>query len=396
MKVGIDSISLYTPNSYYGLRELAERHGVEPEKYLYGLGQEQMSVPAPDEDIVTMAANAAAEVVEDAGPDNVATVILATESGIDQSKSAGLFVHQLIGLPANCRVFELKQACYGATAGVQMACAMVRQRPQERVLVVASDIARYERGSQGECTQGAGAVAMLITADPRILEIHPEQGKHSADVMDFWRPNYRSTALVDGALSLDAYHDSLASAWADYRRDGGLSLGELPWLCFHQPFTKMARKAFNTLCELEPEAAASLSPASYEYSQHYGRRIGNCYTASLYIALQSLLETCEEDLAGQNVGFFSYGSGSVGEFFSGTIVAGYQDRLDPALTRAMLDGRQPLDETRYVNWFYGADHDVDAARHVLPVVTTGRYRLSGIIDHKRVYEDGAERLKQAV
>src|SRR5699024_11363655 len=69
--------------------------------------------------------------------------------------------------------------------------------------------------SPGEPTQGAGAVAMLVGADPRLVEIEPISGLNSADVDDFWRPNDSSTAIVDGALSVSAYLDALTGAWED-------------------------------------------------------------------------------------------------------------------------------------------------------------------------------------
>ena len=59
MSVGIDEISFYTSNYYLDLRTLAEVQQTDPEKYYEGIGQEKMGMAAPDEDVVTMAANAA-------------------------------------------------------------------------------------------------------------------------------------------------------------------------------------------------------------------------------------------------------------------------------------------------------------------------------------------------
>jgi hydroxymethylglutaryl-CoA synthase len=108
--VGIDDIAFATGANRIDLAELAGRFGVEPAKYYIGLGQSEMSVPAADEDIVTMAAAAAAPIIERHGSDRLRTVLFATESGIDQSKSAGVYVHRLLGLPQAVRVVELKQA----------------------------------------------------------------------------------------------------------------------------------------------------------------------------------------------------------------------------------------------------------------------------------------------
>lgn len=67
--VGIDDIAFATGANRIDLAELAGRFGVEPAKYYVGLGQSEMSVPAADEDIVTMAAAAAAPIDRCTAPD---------------------------------------------------------------------------------------------------------------------------------------------------------------------------------------------------------------------------------------------------------------------------------------------------------------------------------------
>ncbi|WFR67010.1 hypothetical protein P9139_21035 [Curtobacterium flaccumfaciens] len=87
-----------------------------------------------------------------------------------------MFVHGLLGLPQNVRVVELKQACYGGTAAVQLALGIVARAPRERVLVIAADVARYDVDTAAEPTQGAGAAAILVSADPDLIEIEPAAG----------------------------------------------------------------------------------------------------------------------------------------------------------------------------------------------------------------------------
>ena len=216
MNIGIDRISFHTSHYYVDLKTLAAARSVESDKYYVGIGQEKMAIPSPDEDVVTLAASAAWPLMCDGELKDVELLLFATESGIDQSKAAGLFVHRLLGLSPRCRVLELKEACYAGTAGLQLAAAMVRQAPASRALVIASDIARYDLASPGEPTQGCGAIAMLVTADPSILVLDPESGLHAEDVMDFWRPNYRDEALVDGKYSTRMYLHAATNAWAHY------------------------------------------------------------------------------------------------------------------------------------------------------------------------------------
>ncbi|MGO1292450.1 MAG: hydroxymethylglutaryl-CoA synthase, partial [Brevibacterium linens] len=241
--IGIDDIELATSHHVVSLDDFAAANGTDPNKFRLGLGQDEFSFPAPDEDVVTMAAAAAAPIIRRSGSEGIRTLLFATESGIDQSKAAGMAVHSLLDLPSQMRVVEVKEACYSATAALQAAVGIVTRSPGQRVLVIASDVARYEIDTPGEPTQGAGAVAMLVSADPKLLEIEPVSGLNSADVDDFWRPNDSTTAIVDGALSVTAYLDSLTGAWTDLAAQGGPAMAEIDRVLYHQPFTKMAKKA---------------------------------------------------------------------------------------------------------------------------------------------------------
>jgi hydroxymethylglutaryl-CoA synthase len=385
MSVGIDDISFYTSNYFLDLKSLADAHQIDEDKFYQGIGQEKMGIAGADEDVVTMAANAALPLLANTDPDKINTLLFATETGIDQSKAAGVYVHGLLGLSSRCRVVELKQACYSATAALQMACALVARNPDSKVLVVASDIARYDLNSSGEATQGCGAVAMLISANPRLVVIDPEVGSHTEDVMDFWRPNYRSTALVDGKYSTKIYLKSLKKTWLHYQEVSATRFEQLDYFCYHLPFTRMAEKAHAQLVRINKNAMdAAAQFRQIEHSLHYNRIIGNSYTASMYIGLASLLENSTENLAEKRIGFFSYGSGCVAEFFAGTVVAGYREHLHGEQHHLMLERRTELSYSEYLE-LYRFESPTDGGEHQFPVHSIGRFRLSGISGHKRLY-----------
>lgn len=86
VKVGIDTLAIYTSRYVLDLTTLAKARGVELTKYQSGLGQQMMSVPPPGEDIVTMAANAASEALDGVDINEIEMLLFATESGMDQSK----------------------------------------------------------------------------------------------------------------------------------------------------------------------------------------------------------------------------------------------------------------------------------------------------------------------
>lgn len=386
MLVGIDDLALYTPEYFYSMESLAAVRNVDPDKYLLGIGQEKMSVPPPDEDVVTMAAEAAQQIITPSVHERLSTIIFATESSVDQSKAGGLFLLDLLELPSHARFVEMKQACYSATAAIQLACDTVRQNPAKAVLVLASDIARYEQGSTGECTQGAGAIAILITANPRLFAICPNTGTYSQNVMDFWRPNHHTTAMVDGKLSIQAYVTTVCRTLERYLSNGGKSLRECNHLCFHLPYSKIAKKAFTAIKEHFPNELSHLTPDCFADGLRYGRIIGNTYTAALYVSLLSLIETSKDDLSNQMIGLFSYGSGSVGEFFTGIVQPGYKDRLRESYHSSLLKRRRELDYATYQDWFYDfSPRDKDNC--IIPLVKHGRFRFAGVEAGKRLYVD---------
>jgi hydroxymethylglutaryl-CoA synthase len=384
-KVGIDAIRFYTPSFAISLQEIANKRGIDPNKFHVGLGQHCMSVMPPDEDIVSMAANAALPLIDEHNKQSIHLVLFATESGIDQSKAAGLWVHHLLGLSPSCRVVELKQACYSATCALQLGISYLHQHPKEKILLLASDNARYGLNSAGEPTQGCGAVAMILSTEPRVLAIEPYQGVMADHVMDFWRPNYSREAVVDGKYSTKVYLNTLLKCWDDYSQQSGHQFSDHTRFCYHIPFTRMAQKAHERLMKASsPEMNGAFNHQQIEAGLIYPRKLGNAYTASLYIGLASLLENDPVDLSTKRIGFFSYGSGCVGEFFSGIVQSGYQKALFPKEHAALLDSRELLTYEKYKD-FFCFQLPEDGGTFQTPSHTAARFRLVGCRNHERLY-----------
>ena len=65
MTVGIDQINFYVPNFYVDMAKFAESRQVDPNKFLIGIGQNEMAVSPMSQDIVSMGANAAKEIISE-------------------------------------------------------------------------------------------------------------------------------------------------------------------------------------------------------------------------------------------------------------------------------------------------------------------------------------------
>lgn len=376
MQVGIDKMSFFAPNYYLDMVDLAHARGEEPDKFLIGIGQSEQAVLPPTQDVVTMGANAADQMLTDADRAEIQEIIFATESGIDQSKSGAVYVQKLLGLNRYARTIELKQACYSGTYGLMQARDYVTLHPEAKVLVIASDVARYGLETGGEVTQGAGAVAMLVTANPRIATLNQDNVFMSDDIMDFWRPNYSTTAVVDGKFSSNVYRDFFKELWERYQTQNQKSLGDFEAFVFHLPFTKMGLKALRDVLPEVSEAKQAALMDAFEASRVYNKKIGNLYTGSAYLSLLSLLQNDASLQAGDDIALFSYGSGAEGEIFSLTLQPNYQDVLLTQQLPNLFKQREKLSIAAYEEMFNaglmsGQDRQLDVTHDSANFVLTG-------------------------
>jgi len=351
MKVGIETIAFHTPQHYIELAELGDARGVDPDKFTKGLGQVRMAVATPMEDTVTLAVNAALKALENSGIDynDIGTLVVGTESGVDHSKPVAVYVHEALGLRSNCHTYETKHACFGAMAAVFSANDWITcgRADGSKALVIASDIARYPIGDPGEPTQGAGAVAMVISDKPNLLYFDSEiSGNYTKHVMDFWRPLYSKTAFVDGHYSIDCYLNALEGALMDALDKATIpelyKLDQLQACIYHVPFAKMAAKAHHRHFEVDSgEKIDRESDRFADVKNSFNKKtgpwlslnamVGNIYTGSLFLSLIDLLRrSTSADL--KQISMFSYGSGCAASMNIAYPTLGFErfkDKIDP-------------------------------------------------------------------
>lgn len=385
MDIGIDKINFFTSNLYVDMTELAITRNEDPDKYLIGIGQSKMAVIPPTQDIVTMGANAAESMLTDEDKEDIDLVIVGTESGIDNSKSAAAYIADLLGLRDDIRTFEIKQACYGATAALQMAKAQVALNPDSKALIIGADIAKYGLNTPGEVTQGGGAVAMLVSANPKLLSFEGGSTYLSRNIMDFWRPLGHSEALVDGKYSSNVYLDFFNNVYSNYKDKTGFTIDNFEALLFHLPYTKMGLKA---LREAQKDADAKVSAKlthRFEDSRLYNRQVGNLYTGSLYLSLLSLLENNDDLKSGDRLGLFSYGSGAQGEFFAMLLRKDYRKYLINT-TNEFLQKRTRISVEEYEKIYLRSVHYENNSELDLDM-DDAQFILTGIKENQRQYKN---------
>ncbi|RYZ41167.1 MAG: hydroxymethylglutaryl-CoA synthase family protein [Myxococcaceae bacterium] len=411
-RVGIEALAVAVPRRYVDIEDLARARGVDPAKFTAGLGAKEMAVNDPGEDSVSLAATAAARLIQQQSVDTskIGMLVVGTETGVDHSKPIASHVHGLLKLPRSMRTFDSQHACYGGTAGLMAAVEWIASGAGagRTALVVCTDIARYGLKTAGEPTQGGGAVALLVSETPDLLALDVGlNGVCTSDVYDFWRPVGRREALVDGHYSITCYLDAMAGAYRGWRQraleqglvrwDSKLPSEQLARILYHVPFCKMARKAHAQvrLCDLEdavgpgpatPEARdeSAKSQASYDAqvakSLGLNARVGNVYTASLYLALAGQLHAEGAALANQRVGLLSYGSGCCAEFYSGVVGEKAAERMARADLDTVLAKRERVSVEEYERLM---NLPYDAPEAIAP--EPGTFRLAEIVEHRRKY-----------
>ena len=377
MNIGIDKISFYVPSQFIDMKDLAKKRDTDPNKYTIGLGQDEMAIPFPSQDPVSMAANAAHKIITQEDRNAIDLVLIASETGLDYSKAMSVYVRHLLEIQPFARCVELKEACYSGTAALQLAKNHIAQNPDKKALILMSDISKYGLHAAGEPTQGAGAVAIVLSKDPKLLVIEDESSYFTDDVMDFWRPNYSDVAYVDGKFSNEQYQRFFKVTFENYLEKTKRTLDDFRALTFHIPYTKIGLKALQGLTQDEKMLEL------YKHSTTYNRRVGNIYTGSLFLSLISLLDSKELKEA-DRIGLYSYGSGSVAEFYSMRVVKGYETHLYP-FHLDELNKRTQIDIETYEQ-MYTFKYPQDGSKLVLDYPEDkGPFVISHLENHIRYY-----------
>lgn len=373
MPYGIQAASFYVPSLYLNMKDLALNRQLDPLKLEKGLGLHKMALADVNEDAASFAAEALLKLIQDSGvnPKEISRIYLGTESALDAAKPTATYAMGMVEkvlepthgprVFKNCDVVDMTFACIGAVDALENCMDYCRADPARKAVVIASDYARYELGSSGEYTQGGGAVALLLSNDPKLIALEPTVGVATRSVFDFFKPRHKISKsdlkgasdtmpdslelfseepVFDGQYSNACYQNQIKEAYEHFKEKTGKEKPYENWryLIFHLPYAFHGKRVFTEIYSAEnglsietPEElkAVAKSPEylsfiseKIEPSQRASSEIGNMYTASVFMALLSALQTSlneGEELEGKKIGFLAYGSGSKAKVFEGTI-----------------------------------------------------------------------------
>ncbi len=277
-KPGVSGMSIYVPRLRVRLEDWCSWTGNSWDKIQAVVGR-SFRVPARHENVYTMAANALLRLIQeyDIDPRSVGFLGFGTESSTDNAAGAvivrGMVDRALdnFGKPRLSRhmeVPEFKHACLGGIYALKAALRYVSCDAGDRcAIVVCADVAEYERGSTGEQTQGAGAVAMLVTREAKLFEVDLA---HCGSASDYRGPDFRKPfarhftkeyapntqrmsdfPVFSGKYSTFSYLDETVHAVEDMLRKLNVSAGKyysnVHSLFFHRPYQMMPIQAMSFL-----------------------------------------------------------------------------------------------------------------------------------------------------
>jgi len=412
---GIEAMNVYGGLAYLDVFKLFAYRGLDTARF-DNLMMKQKTVALPFEDPITFGVNAAKPIVDALSEEErnrIELLITCTESGIDFGKSISTYLHHYLGLNRHCRLFEIKNACYSGTAGLQTAISYILSQasPGSKALVVATDISRMMAVDPGaaldwdmaftEPSSGAGAVAMLVSDRPHIFQIDVgASGFYGYEVMDTCRPVPDCDA-GNADLSLMSYLDCCEQTFLAYRdKVADVDYRDtFHYLAFHTPFGGMVKGAHRSMMRKMTKTPTDRIDADFEArvrpSLQYCQRVGNIMGATTMLALASTIDHGQFDTP-KRIGCFSYGSGCCSEFFSGVVTEEGQRRLRQMRIADGVGERRELTMEQYARVIeqsgavkFGT-RNVELDWRLLPEVTATRggrptLALRGIKEFHREY-----------
>ena len=392
MNPGIDAISFDVAKIHLPIQSLAKARNIEPEKLEKGLGLLKMTLPDAHQDTVVFGANALTKLILDNNIDlsEIARIYVGTESAIDSSKPISSFLISLMeekfgeNSLAECDVVDFTFACIGGVDALQNCIDFITLNPSKKAIVVTTDFAKYDLNSTGEYTQGAGALAMLITSNPRIIAFENLWATSTKGVFDFFKP-YRTISkkeitgntnndpwfenledeieihkdqpVFDGQYSNQCYMDRTKNAYFSFKKlvkSSKTIYNSWESIIMHLPYAFQGRRMLSEIYALDAEISGisgSETTAEYQnklkeiskteqYKNFVTQKlvpaelassiIGNLYTGSIFMGLLSTLShfhDSKKEISGKKFGFLAYGSGSKSKVFEGTIQADWKNAL---------------------------------------------------------------------
>lgn len=304
MQAGIVSYGAYVPRYRITPTEIGRVWGSDGESTGQSLNVHRKSVPAPDEDTITISTEALRLALAHGGidPQTIGAVYVGSESHPYAVKPTATVVAQAVGATPHLTAADFEFACKAGTAAIQTCLGMVGSEMIRYGVAIGTDTSQGAPGDALEYSASAGGAAFVIGRERVICRVHRTMS-YTTDTPDFWRREGQRYPSHGGRFTGEpAYFRHVTECARGLMEAVGTQPADYRHVVFHQPNGKFPQRVGKQL---------GFSDAQ----MHHGLvtpYIGNTYSGAALLGLANVLDHAGP---GERILMIGYGSGAGSDGF---------------------------------------------------------------------------------
>ena len=301
----------------------------------------EKAVAGLDEDVATMAIEAARNALKRAGipGDHLRAVWVGSESHPYAVKPTSTLVAEAIGAVPHVQAADWEFACKAGTEALVASMGLVGSGMARYAMAIGADTAQGRPGDELEFTAASGAAAYIVGPAEEALAVIEASFSYVTDTPDFWRrPEQKFPMHGQRFTGEPAYFKHIIAAAQHLMKATGMTAQDFRYAVFHQPNTKFPQRVAGML-GFTPEQIKPglLSPV-----------IGNTYAAAALIGLAATLDVAQPD---DRILVVSFGSGAGSDAFILHVTEAITQRQNLApTTQTYIARRVEIDYGTYVRF----------------------------------------------
>lgn len=350
MKVGIVSYGGYIPRYRIAPKDIGAVWGSDGEAMGRALNIRSKSIPAPDEDVITISVEAARAAMAkvDIDPTDIGAIYVGSESHPYAVKPTATVVAEAIGAAPVLTAADFEFACKAGTAAIQTCMGLTLSKMYRFGLAIGADTSQGAPGDALEYSASAGGAAMVIGTERSVADIDHTLS-YTTDTPDFWRREGQRYPSHGGRFTGEpAYFKHVLSCAQLLFKRAGTKPEDYDYAVFHQPNGKFPVRAGKQLGFKEGQLDKGLLV----------RDIGNTYSGAILLGLAAILDVADP---GDRIFAVGYGSGAGSDGFDITVTEEIRGlkRTGPTI-QDMIEDAKFVDYATYAK-FRGKIHLGEAA-----------------------------------
>ena len=304
MDAGIVSYGAYVPRYRITPEEIGRVWGTDGVAMGVSLNVKRKSVPAPDEDTITISTEAlrTALLRGTIDPQEIGALYVGSESHPYAVKPTATVVAQAVGATPNLTAADFEFACKAGTAAIQTCLGLVASEMIRYGVAIGSDTSQGAPGDALEYSASAGGAAFVIGRERVIARIQRTLS-YTTDTPDFWRREGQRYPSHSGRFTGEpAYFRHVGECARRMFDKASTGPKDYAHVVFHQPNGKFPQRIGRQLGFTDEQMRYGLVTPY----------IGNTYSGAALIGLANVLDHAEP---GQRILVVGYGSGAGSDAF---------------------------------------------------------------------------------